>query len=340
MALEASREAVMSAISTLGYQVFRQGQFHWNSKNTPDSYIKKDGTIRCWTGIVFTNGNTYGDLIDFIMTTKKMDFIEARELAYKLIDETPPPLESYKDIGGVYEGPKKTNQISEDFIRNFEKERRQNYGRYLYLLDEALPALTRPQQKEIALKYNIGYSKMADRLIMPIRDENGNAVTLWKYNKNPLPYLHELKQEMVTPSKVKFTKGRDRSPFNLQDLKSYQEDKNGWIFLCEGEKDTLNMLGRGYRAVTLGGAGEVIRDKHLHLFEGLKIIVAYDYDKAGYEGANGHIDQNGKLHPGIKHQLEGVAAEVKVWDWELLALQQGFDLSKGFDLTDWLCLAI
>lgn len=328
MALEASREAVMSAISALGFEVFRQGQFHWNSKNTPDSYIKPDGTIRCWTGNELANGKTYGDLIDFIMTTEKMEYLDAREYAYRLINETPPPLESYKDIGGAaYEGPKKTGQISEDFIRNFEEERRQNYGRYLYLLDEALPALSRPEQKEIAMKYKIGYSKMADRLIMPIRDEKGDAVTLWKYNKNPQPYFHEQKQEMVTPSKVKFTKGRDRSPFNLQDLKSYQEEKNGWVFLCEGEKDTLNMLGRGYRAVTLGGAGEKIRDEHLHLFKGLKVIVAYDYDKAGKEG----IER-------VTPQLREVAEEVKVWDWELLALQQGFELQKGFDLTDWLCL--
>ncbi len=338
MALEASREAVMSAISTLGYEVFRQGQFHWNSKSTPDSFINKDGSIHCWTGTSLSGGKPHGDLIDFIISTKGLAFKEAKELAYNLVGQALPPLESYKDIGGIYEGPKQTGTISEDFIRNFEEERRQNYGRYLYLLDEALPALTRPQQKEIALKYKIGYSKMADRLIMPIRDEKGDAVTLWKYNKNPQPYFHEQKQEMVTPSKVKFTKGRDRSPFNLQDLKSYQEEKNGWVFLCEGEKDTLNMLGRGYRAVTLGGAGEKIRDEHLHLFKGLRVIVAYDYDKAGIEGANGRIDQNGKLHPGIKHQLEEVAEEVKIWDWELLALQQGFELFKGFDLTDWLCL--
>ncbi|MGP1449524.1 MAG: hypothetical protein ACTTJS_00165 [Wolinella sp.] len=37
-------------------------------------------------------------------------------------------------------------------------------------------------------------------------------------------------------------------------------------------------------------------------------------------------------------QLKDVAKEVKVWDWELLALQSNIKLYKGFDLTDFLCL--
>ncbi len=327
MALESSREAVMGAISALGFEVFRQGQFHWNSKDTPDSFIKPDGKIRCWTGIEFTNGKTYGDLIDFVMTVENMKYLDARERAYQLISETPPPLESYKDIGGMYEGPKKTGVISEDFILNFEEERRKNYGRYLFLLNEALPSLPRPKQKEIAIKYNIGYSKMSDRLIMPIRDENGNAVTLWKYNKHPLPYFSEQRQEMVTPSKVLFTKGRGRYPLGIQELAKFREEPNGWVIMTGGEKDKLNGEGHGYRTFTLGAEGESIRPEHLHLFEGLKMIICYDYDDAGRKGADR-----------IKAQLEGIAAEVKVWDWELLALQQGFGLFKGFDLTDWLCL--
>jgi len=325
MALETNREAVMSALSTLGFEVFRQGQFHWNSKSTPDCFINKDGTIHCWTGTGISGGKPHGDLIDFIMTEKDKEFIEARELAYRLINEPVPSLESYKDIGGVYSGPKQTGKISEDFIRNFEAERKENFGRFLYLLNEVLPSLSRPEQTIIAQKYNIGYSKMADRLIMPIRDENGNAVTLWKYNKNPQLYFDETKQTMVSPSKVKFTKGRGRYPLGFQELKKFQEDPNGWVIMTGGEKDKLNGEGHGYRTFTLGTEGVSIKPEHLPRFEGLKIIICYDYDDAGRKGAER-----------IKAQLEGVAAEVKIWDWELLSLQQGFELFKGFDLTDWL----
>lgn len=168
---------------------------------------------------------------------------------------------------------------------------------------------------------------MADRLIMPIRDENGEAVTLWKYNKNPRPYFDATKQQMVTLSKVKFTKGRGRYPLGFQELEKFQEDPNGWVIMTGGEKDKLNGEGRGYRTFTLEAEGDSIKPEHLSRFKGLKIIICYDYDDAGRNGANR-----------IKAQLEGVAAEVKVWDWELLALQQGFELFKGFDLTDWLCL--
>lgn len=37
-----------------------------------------------------------------------------------------------------------------------------------------LPTATKEQKETVAKKYQIGYSKKADRLIMPIRDEFGN----------------------------------------------------------------------------------------------------------------------------------------------------------------------
>ena len=326
--MRASREQTASALISLGYKISRSWHFSARPDDrTPSAYVNTDGSIHD-----FGDG-WHGDLPDFLVRFQGMSVKDSLIEARKLLGR---PVEI--DFSGYETGTKmKGGYIPERFIRNFENERREHFARFLYLLDEALPALNRRQQREIAKKYNIGYSHKADRLIMPIRDEEGNCLTLWKYNKNPAPYTDGKSGRPVTPPKVKFTRGRNRCPFNLQDLKKYREDKNGWILLCEGEKDCLNALGRGYRAITLGSASAKIDNRYLHLFRGLKIMVVYDYDKAGTEGVYGCVNARGEYVPGILEQL-GEIAETKVWDWELLAFQQGFSLHRGFDLTDWLCL--
>lgn len=323
----ADKEIIMNAISNLGFEVFRNGQFHWNSSNTPDMYINQDGTIHCWTSSPFKNNTTnHGDLIDFLqMTNVNKTFKEAKEEAERLTGLTLPSIESYKDNGFTVDNTnRKTGFIDEEYIKNFDVARVENFERYKELLNQALPSLDFKQQKEIALKYQIGYIKQSDRLSMPIRDEENKIVTLWKYNKNPNTYTNDKGVE-VTPSKVLFTKGRDRCPFNLYDIQEYRKDMNQEIFLCGGEKDTLNMIGNGYRAITLGSENENLKEKYKPFFQDLKIVIAYDNDKAGKDGANK-----------IFNQLQGVAKEVKVWNWENIKKSQGLNLTKGFDMTDYL----
>jgi hypothetical protein len=180
------------------------------------------------------------------------------------------------------------------------------------------------KQKEIAIKYQIGYIEQSDRLSMPIRDEENRIVTLWKYNKNPNSYINDKGLEVI-PGKVLFTKGRERSPFNLYDLQEYRKDINQEIFLCGGEKDTLNMIGNGHRAITLGSENENLKEKYKPLFQDLKIVISYDNDEAGQKGAEK-----------ILKQLQGVVKEIKVWNWNKVEKNQDLTLFKGFDMTDYL----
>ena len=122
-----------------------------------------------------------------------------------------------------------------------------------------------------------------------------------------------------------FTKGRERSPFNLYDLQEYRKDINQEIFLCGGEKDTLNMIGNGHRAITLGSENENLKEKYKPLFQDLKIVISYDNDEAGQKGAEK-----------ILKQLQGVAKEIKVWNWNKVEKNQDLTLFKGFDMTDYL----
>ena len=324
--MKANKEIIMNAISNLGFEVFRNGQFHWNSSSTPDMYINQDGSIHCWTSSPFkSDTSNHGDLIDFVQMVNKSSFVEAKKEAERLTGLTLPSLDTYKDNGYTIDNTnRKTGFIDEDFIKNFEVGRYENFERFKVLLNEALPSLDFEKQKELALKYQIGYIEMSDRLSMPIKDEENRIVTLWKYNKNPSSYKNEAGIE-ITPSKVLFTKGRDRCPFNLYDMQEFKKDVSQEVFLCAGEKDTLNMIGNGFNAVTLGAENENLKDKYKSFFQDLKIVIAYDNDDAGQKGAEK-----------ILKQLQGVAKEIKVWNWNKVEKNQDLTLFKGFDMTDYL----
>ena len=325
--MKADKEIIMNSISNLGFEVFRNGQFHWNSSSTPDMSINEDGSIHCWTSSPFKNNTSnHGDLIDFLQVVNhNQNFKEAKEEAERLTGLTLPDINKYKDNGYTVDNSNiKTGYISEEFIKTFDNARKDNFSRYKELLNEALPSLDFEKQKEIAIKYQIGYIEQSDRLSMPIRDEENRIVTLWKYNKNPNSYINDKGLEVI-PGKVLFTKGRERSPFNLYDLKEYRKDITQEIYLCGGEKDTLNMIGNGHRAITLGSENENLKDKYKPLFQDLKIVISYDNDEAGQKGAEK-----------ILKQLQGVAKEIKVWNWNKVEKNQDLTLFKGFDMTDYL----
>ena len=325
--MKADKEIIMNSISNLGFEVFRNGQFHWNSSSTPDMSINEDGSIHCWTSSPFKNNTSnHGDLIDFLQVVNhNQNFKEAKEEAERLTSLKLPSLDSYIDNGYTIDNSNiKTGYISEEFIKTFDNARKDNFSRYKELLNEALPSLDFEKQKEIAIKYQIGYIEQSDRLSMPIRDEENRIVTLWKYNKNPNSYINDKGLEVI-PGKVLFTKGRERSPFNLYDLQEYRKDINQEIFLCGGEKDTLNMIGNGHRAITLGSENENLKEKYKPLFQDLKIVISYDNDEAGQKGAEK-----------ILKQLQGVAKEIKVWNWNKVEKNQDLTLFKGFDMTDYL----
>ena len=325
--MKADKEIIMNSISNLGFEVFRNGQFHWNSSSTPDMSINEDGSIHCWTSSPFKNNTSnHGDLIDFLQVVNhNQNFKEAKEEAERLTGLTLPDINKYKDNGYTVDNSNiKTGYISEEFIKTFDTARKDNFSRYKELLNEALPSLDFEKQKEIAIKYQIGYIEQSDRLSMPIRDEENRIVTLWKYNKNPNSYINDKGLEVI-PGKVLFTKGRERSPFNLYDLQEYRKDINQEIFLCGGEKDTLNMIGNGHRAITLGSENENLKEKYKPLFQDLKIVISYDNDEAGQKGAEK-----------ILKQLQGVVKEIKVWNWNKVEKNQDLTLFKGFDMTDYL----
>jgi DNA primase len=301
--LNADREQVASALMSLGHDVNRKWQFAARDERTASAYINANGTIHDF-GSAF-----HGDLADFLQEYKGFSSSLALQEARRLLGL--PITLDFKDFDRD-NSEKKTGSIPEYYLAGFAGERRSNFKRYAQLLKGLLPSVkSLDKRKELALKYEIGYSEKADRLIMPIRDEKRRIVTLWKYNPTFSP-----------DRKLRYTRDRARYAFNLADLKAYaKEPRKRVVWICEGEKDVLNAIANGYAAVTPGSASSVFAKEHLALFKHFRIVIAGDYDEAG-------INFNSR----ITAQLEGIAAHIETINWSLLVS----DPKKGYDLTDYL----
>lgn len=214
--------------------------------------------------------------------------------------------------------------IQQSEIEKYAKERKENFVRFSELLSKTLPVADTTTKRELAKKFEIGYSKKEDRLVMPIKDINGDIVTLWKYNPAPVPFMAS-DGNVIVPSKYSFPAGRPRAGFNLSSLKEYSKDEP--LFIAEGEKDCLNMLSRGYNAISFGSANAFLKDEYKELLKDRYVVIAFDYDEAGKNGAKK-----------LSAQLESVCKEVEIIDWEKITKKLGKSnkLFKGFDFTDFL----
>ena len=207
----------------------------------------------------------------------------------------------------------KVEYLDESVMKKYENERRENFTRYQDLLSRLLPTSDNITRKNLAQNFQIGYSKSEDRLVMPLRDENNGIVTLWKYNPN-------------LNIKYSFSKDRPRTAFNMSNLKNYIKDDHP-IFIAEGEKDCLNMLSRGYKAISLGSAGAKFKPDQAKMLKDCYVVITYDYDEAGKNGSKA-----------LKEQLNNICKVVEVIDWEKILKQNKLEneLKKGFDFTDFL----
>lgn len=116
--------------------------------------------------------------------------------------------------------------------------------------------------------------------------EKGNL----KYYKHPLifPYLDvQLRashfqaralDRTVVPKELHL-KGTVPFPYNVSAL----DQKNGWIYLCEGVVDTLTFLQQGISAVGIPGVRS-FKVEWIPLFKNKNIVLCLDHDDAGRQG--------------------------------------------------------
>ena len=97
-------------------------------------------------------------------------------------------------------------------------------------------------------------------------------------------------------------------------------DKNGWVFVCEGEKDVDNVRALGLPATcNPGGAGKWGKLSDDSILHGKRVVIIPDRDEPGRKHAED-----------VAARLYGKVADLRVLD---LGKVRGF---MGKDITDWL----
>ncbi len=104
-------------------------------------------------------------------------------------------------------------------------------------------------------------------------------------------------------------------PYRLPDLLKLADGKG--VCLVEGEKDADNLSALGVTTTTLKGGAGKWRPEYAQYFDGRRVFIFPDFDKAGVEGA---LKTANKLH--------GVASEIRI-----VTLPGE---TEGDDVTDWI----
>ena len=158
----------------------------------------------------------------------------------------------------------------------------QSWHRALLNTPEALLGLTesRKWSLEIIKKHKIGWAERREK------DKDGNLVSRFRYRipiyedgvlVNVRSYWKGAPKGEV---KIKGLMGRNRNRVWPQESLGYPN-----LFLCEGESDCLAMLSCGAPAITFtGGAGNIPKGD-LSAFGGKTMVICYDADQAGKDGA-------------------------------------------------------
>ena len=327
--MELSREEMASALSSLGYEINRQWEFKLRrDEKTASAKINMNGSVHDF------GSGWHGDLIALLQeyhSSNFRDFKAAKEEAERLSG-----IEVEIDFTKFEKNTVKKSEkpLPDSFMiphRVDAKNNRQNYLHELKLLfqgeyeNKNELACKWENILKVAEKYDIGFNKKSNRLIMPLRDIEGKIMTFWKYKKYGASFINDDGKE-IKHRKVLYTKGREKPPFAIQDIKKFKEEPNLPIIITEGEKDALVALANGQRAICIGGAGssKQINDEYLELFKGLNFIIAGDYDKAGFAFNNNLLEI-----------LTPIAKSVRVLNWEQKSQKDGFKLHPKFDLADY-----
>lgn len=313
----------------LGFEFFKFGATLKTrlrgDERTPSACLNKDGSLHD-----FGDG-WHGTAIDVAVRYCGMSVADAVR-RYREVARMPLPESFHASFAPVGTDGEKCREINAESVAYFKRVAYDNQGEFWTLVRAALCACNERQQREIVARFDVGYSKNAKRLIMPIYAANGDVVNLWKYTPTPETVIDKNTGEPFTLPKVIFEKGYPRRLFNRAALT--EKNRADVVTICEGEKDTLNATAHGILAVSFGGAQCLGCDEDLAALKERKCFIAYDFDSAGESGARK-----------IAAALRDAGAEVVgVMNWRaFVAARCGADVAakavkKGFDMTDWLVL--
>lgn len=253
----------------------------FHDDHTPSLSINiKDGTWFCHAC------GEGGDAFSFYQKLHHVDFADAvKGIAQDF------------GLGGIDHQPKQEKMdkfIQLEVVEELHQALLSN-SRALRLLEEK-----RGLALETVKRFKLGYKADRKRLAIPIFDSQGRCVNI---------RLYSLTQE---PKMLSWAEGYGAA--RLYPVESLEHNP---IWLMEGELDALLAIQDGLNAVTATGGAGTWKEKWDQHFKGKDVIIAYDNDGAGKEGARK-----------VAEALEGVTQSVLILDWPE-------DFQEHGDYTDW-----
>jgi len=334
-------------------------QRHVNGDRTPSVSISEErGLFRCWVcddirGDVFSlvqqkRGCTFPEALEWLKETYPFLLPGVKRRSPER-ESKPPSTTLQPVVGHEVSKPKQEilpplqEESSPKEIVN-EDERKKIILSFLKMLSpiEGTPAAAYLMKRRI---YKPVWDKMLLRTIkdydalnrqlkevysmevlqyVGLFNDKGNL----RYYKHPLifPYLDTLRRashfqaraiDSTVEPKELHLRGPVPFPYNLSAL----DQKNGWIYLCEGVVDTLTFLQQGIQAVGIPGVRS-FKVQWLPLFKNKNIVLCLDHDEAGRKGME--YLQEVFSHAGIRSIILGEGLE-----------QLSSNMKEGEDVNEW-----
>jgi len=334
-------------------------QRHVNGDRTPSVSISEErGLFRCWVcddirGDVFSlvqqkRGCTFPEALEWLKETYPFLLPGVKRRSPER-ESKPPSTTLQPVVGHEVSKPKQEilpplqEESSPKEIVN-EDERKKIILSFLKMLSpiEGTPAAAYLMKRRI---YKPVWDKMLLRTIkdydalnrqlkevysmevlqyVGLFNDKGNL----RYYKHPLifPYLDTLRRashfqaraiDSTVEPKELHLRGPVPFPYNLSAL----DQKNGWIYLCEGVVDTLTFLQQGIQAVGIPGVRS-FKVQWLPLFKNKNIVLCLDHDEAGRRGME--YLQEVFSHAGIRSIILGEGLE-----------QLSSNMKEGEDVNEW-----
>jgi len=248
-------------------------------ENTPSCNVFESNFIG-WKD--FGSGDS-GDIVHLVRLNLELDYLESVDYVYKLLGGENIDLSidrpKFKPKPKIY-----AKNINPKFFEFKRIQRKENYDRYMHIMKGFARTLkTDNKIIKIAKFLDIGYDKEYDRVYLPEINEKGEYVGYYAYNREAKPF-----KEGDKPIKGMIRKNQKPNLTGSHLLKLWNIDLP--IILAEGHTDFVNLIGNGYRAITLGAATKTIKP-FLNLLKGRTIHIWYDDDLPGIQGTRRIMDE-------------------------------------------------
>lgn len=226
------------------------------------------------------------------------------------IKPSAPPISQPKNpLGGALRiRPKKSHQSSQKPTNQIVKQMQQQLPLQPVVREHLRN--NRGISDAIIKQYRVGWDKCRDRVSIPNYDAKGGLVDvrLW------LSPLGKYKDAALRNEKGKIISWNGCGGARLFPVSSLQSDR---LVLCEGELDVLCTISKGISSITSTGGVRSWKNDWSSLFNGKAVLIAYDNDQPGSDGATK-----------VQKSLTPYAKEIRIIRWPS-------NFPNGGDVTDY-----